>query len=63
MNPRVKELISPLVHKLNEEKDMVNDVKVKDEETKMKFMKKQMKFNWFFAFIMLFVLVASTLMK
>lgn len=65
MNPRAKEVIGNLLHNLNEEKQRVKESMVKEEETRMKikFLKKQLKFNWFITIFVLVAFVATIIMK
>lgn len=65
MSPGAEELMSALLKNLNEEKEMVNTYKAKEEElkAKVKILKKQLKINWILLFVMLFAFVGTTLMK
>ncbi|XP_058771936.1 uncharacterized protein LOC131645470 [Vicia villosa] len=65
MNTRAKEVISSLIHNLEEEKQRAKDASMKEEEirTKMKLMKKQLKFNWSITILVLVALVIAIIMK
>ncbi|XP_058751367.1 uncharacterized protein LOC131624449 [Vicia villosa] len=65
MNTREKEVISSLIHNLEEEKQRAKNASMKEEEmrTKMKLMKKQLKFNWSITILVLVALVIAIIMK
>ncbi|XP_058763034.1 uncharacterized protein LOC131636440 [Vicia villosa] len=65
MNPRAKEVISSLMHNLEEEKQRAKDASTTKEKmrTKMKLMKKQLKFNLSITILVLVALVIAIIMK
>ncbi|XP_058733936.1 uncharacterized protein LOC131605617 [Vicia villosa] len=65
MNTGAKEVISSLIHNLEEEKQRAKNASMKEEEmrTKMKLMKKQLKFNWSITILVLVALVIAIIMK
>lgn len=65
MSPRVKDLISSLHQKLNQEKLNLNGAKIKEEEMKMEIncMKMMIKFSLLISNVLLIGLVVCNIMK